>query len=154
MGEAHFPSGGTAAWQSDDAHVAVESSRTAQFDQHDVVIQVLGTIARVPDDFGRSDLLLTPFYLGDVVFPEVDPQMTGNETTNRLRERLETQGRLAFRVTPPLGAERLSHTLQQLGAAGHRDRAWNNINVNHSHRGPAQGENSVTTRARDRDTLS
>ena len=46
---------GTSAGQGNSLDIAVECSRAAQLDEHDVVVQVVGIVVGVLDDLGGVD---------------------------------------------------------------------------------------------------
>lgn len=50
-----------------------------QLDEHDVIVQGVGAVARVADDFSRVDELLCGFGESQVVFPQLHLDATGKE---------------------------------------------------------------------------
>lgn len=50
--------------------IAVQSGRLTQFDQHDVAVHRAGVVVRVENKLCRHDVLLSIFWLPDVVLPQ------------------------------------------------------------------------------------
>lgn len=67
---AHCPIGGTLWWECSGAHVAVESGRLTQFDQHDIAVLCSWVVVRVANELGRHDELFRPLSLPDVVLAQ------------------------------------------------------------------------------------
>lgn len=76
---------GAASGQSHGLDVAVEGGGTAQFDQHDVVVQVVAVVLWVLDHFGTIDPLLSALVHSDVVLAETHLDTTGG-SNERERE--------------------------------------------------------------------
>lgn len=73
----------------------VERGWGGQLDEHDVIVQGVGAVARVADHFSRVDQLLRGFGGFQVVFPELHLDATGKQKAQRV---LYCYGRL--RETP------------------------------------------------------
>lgn len=53
-------------------HVAVESGRLTQLDQHDIAVLCSGVVVRVANKLGRHNVLFGPLRLPDVVLSQSD----------------------------------------------------------------------------------
>lgn len=67
----------TAGRQSNCADIGVECGCFGQFDEHDIVVQCVGIVARVADDFRCTDGLLAAVCACQVVFPKLHFNGTG-----------------------------------------------------------------------------
>jgi len=67
---AHGASGRTAGGQSHGLHILVEGGGVAQLDQHDVIVNVVGAVIGMTDDFGGPDELLGSLVGTDVVLSQ------------------------------------------------------------------------------------
>lgn len=77
--QAVFISHGAAGGQGHSLDVAVEGGRAAQFDQHDVVVQVVAVVLWVLDHLGTIDPLLSALVDSNVVLAETDLDAAGCE---------------------------------------------------------------------------
>lgn len=75
---------GAARGKGHSLHVAVEGGRVAQFDQHDVVVQVVAVVIWVPDQHGSINPLLGSIIYSDVVLTKTDLDATGCDKRNGL----------------------------------------------------------------------
>lgn len=75
--EAHGASRSTAGGQGHGLHVAGQSGRFAQLDQHNVIIQSRAAVIRVSDDLLRADELLSALIDCDVVLAKVHLNAAG-----------------------------------------------------------------------------
>lgn len=71
--------GRAAGWQRNCLDSFGELGWGGQLDEHDVIVQGVGAVARVADDFSRVDKLLCGFCEFQVVFPELHLDATGKE---------------------------------------------------------------------------
>ena len=53
-------------------YIAVEGSRLAQLDQHDIAVLCAGAVVWVADELGRHDVLFRSFRLPNVVLSQAD----------------------------------------------------------------------------------
>ena len=72
---------GASAGQGHSLDVAVECSRAAQLDEHDVVVQVVAIVVGVPDDLGGADELFGALVGGEAVLTKahLDATSEGSE---------------------------------------------------------------------------
>lgn len=77
-------SGHAAGGQRNSLDRFVELGWGGQLDEHDVIVQGVGTVARVADDFSRVDKLLRGFSERQVVFSELHLDATGKEKAQRV----------------------------------------------------------------------
>lgn len=76
--------GHTAGRQRNGLDSFVELGWGGQLDEHDVIVQGVGAVARVADDFSRVDKLLCGFSELQVVFPELHLDATAKEKAQRV----------------------------------------------------------------------
>lgn len=69
---AHCPVTGTFWRQHCRAHVAIQSGRLTQFDQHYITVLCAWVVVWVADELGRHDVLLSPIKFPDVVLSKPD----------------------------------------------------------------------------------
>lgn len=70
-------SNGAARGQSHSLDIAIEGGRAAQFDQHDVVIQVVAVVLWVLNNLGSINPLLGALIHSNVVLTKTDLDTTG-----------------------------------------------------------------------------
>lgn len=69
---AHCPVTGTFWRKHCRAHVAIQSGRLTQFDQHYITVLCAWVVVWVADKLGRHDVLLSPIKFPDVVLSKPD----------------------------------------------------------------------------------
>ncbi|KAG7240989.1 hypothetical protein INR49_026167 [Caranx melampygus] len=82
-----------ASGKSHGLDVAVEGGGTAQFDQHDVVVQVVAVVLWVLDHFGAIDPLLSALVHSNVVLAKTDLDTTEKpgKTAAATQEKMQRQ---------------------------------------------------------------